>query len=71
MPNIMDTFEAPYDYGSIMHYGPTTFSKNGNATLEAIFDAQGTMGQRAGFSDVDIWKIEKLYGCKTGKPFRK
>ncbi|KAK3087810.1 hypothetical protein FSP39_010940 [Pinctada imbricata] len=67
MPNIMDTFDSPYDYGSIMHYGPKTFSKNGETVLEALYDDHKTMGQRVGFSDADIWKIEKLYDCKPGK----
>ncbi|XP_033726937.1 blastula protease 10-like isoform X2 [Pecten maximus] len=63
--NILNTLGAPYDYGSVMHYGATTFSKNGNPTLKALFDDKGTMGQRNGFSAVDIWKINKLYGCNT------
>ncbi|XP_060084982.1 uncharacterized protein LOC132564343 [Ylistrum balloti] len=63
--NILNTLDSPYDYGSVMHYGATTFSKNGNPTLKALFDDKGTMGQRDGFSAVDIWKINKLYGCTT------
>ncbi|XP_062621317.1 zinc metalloproteinase nas-13-like [Saccostrea cucullata] len=65
--NIMDTLGTIYDYGSIMHYGATTFSKNGSPTLVAKFNTRGTMGQRSGFSEMDIWKIKKLYGCENGK----
>ncbi|OWF49562.1 Zinc metalloproteinase nas-4 [Mizuhopecten yessoensis] len=64
--NILNTLNAPYDYGSIMHYGAYTFSKNGNPALKALFDDKGTMGQRDGFSAVDIWKINKLYSCTGG-----
>lgn len=64
--NIMDTLGTVYDYGSIMHYSATTFSKNGRPTLVAKYNTQGTMGQRFGLSEMDIWKIEKLYGCVSG-----
>ncbi|XP_048729823.1 zinc metalloproteinase nas-13-like [Ostrea edulis] len=66
--NIMDTLGTLYDYGSIMHYGATIFSKNGKPTLVPKFNTHGTMGQRSGFSEMDIWKIKKLYGCVNGDP---
>lgn len=62
----MDTLGTLYDYGSIMHYGATIFSKNGKPTLVPKFNTHGTMGQRSGFSEMDIWKIKKLYGCVNG-----
>ena len=64
----LDTLGAPYDYGSIMHYGKYTFSANGKPTLTPLFDPKGTMGQRVDFSLLDVWKIIKLYQC-TGSKF--
>ncbi len=49
-----------------MHYGPYAFSKNGKKTITQKKSGSGTIGQRAGFSDKDIRKIQKLYRCDTG-----
>ncbi|GMT35826.1 hypothetical protein PFISCL1PPCAC_27123 [Pristionchus fissidentatus] len=53
-----------YDYTSIMHYGNKAFSRNGQPT---IVPKQNTaaIGQRSGFSKVDAYKINTLYGCKA------
>ena len=63
----LTTLGAPYDYGSIMHYGTDVFSKDGTQpTITPKYDPNGELGQRGGFSPLDIWKINKLYGCNTG-----
>ncbi|CAH1789765.1 unnamed protein product [Owenia fusiformis] len=54
-----------YDYGSVMHYQAGAFSKNGQPTIVA--KTPGTrLGQRAGFSQLDIRKINMLYKCSGG-----
>lgn len=59
-----------YDYGSIMHYGKTAFSKNGNNTINIKVPpgtATTTIGQRDGLSAKDKAAINKLYNpgpCK-------
>ncbi len=51
---------GPYDYGSIMHYRATSFSKNGKPTI--VPKKPGvTIGQRNGLSDRDINAINLLY----------
>jgi hypothetical protein len=48
-----------YDFGSIMHYGPFAFSRNGRRTLETI--PPGTaIGQRAGLAAGDIRGVKKV-----------
>lgn len=51
-----------YDYGSIMHYGAYSFSKNGKPTLSRLNSFTGYMGQRSTLSDNDIASINTLYG---------
>ncbi|KHJ98666.1 shTK domain protein [Oesophagostomum dentatum] len=59
---MIDHLETDYDYGSVMHYAPTAFSKNGKPTIEPR--KKGVeIGQRIGFSDTDLYKINKLYNC--------
>lgn len=59
-----------YDYGSIMHYGKTAFSKNGNNTIDIKIPpgtAATTIGQRTGLSSKDKAGINKIYNsgpCK-------
>jgi Astacin (Peptidase family M12A) len=48
-----------YDYGSIMHYPATAFSKNGQPTIVAKNGA--AIGQRAGLSDGDKTAVSSIY----------
>jgi hypothetical protein len=57
---------GPYDYGSIMHYSATAFSKNGQPTIEADqpLPPGVVMGQRYGLSDGDVAGIAEVYPPK-------
>jgi len=54
---------GPYDYGSIMHYGPTAFSINGQATITPTqaLPAGVVMGQRSGLSAGDRAAVRFMY----------
>jgi hypothetical protein len=49
------------DYGSVMLYGRNFFSSNGKDTLVPTIAVQ--IGQRDGFSPVDLAAVRTLYGC--------
>jgi hypothetical protein len=49
-----------YDLGSIMHYPPLAFSKNGQPTI-VVKVGNKPIGQRAGLSKGDIAAIRKMY----------
>ena len=59
----MQTFKTEYDYGSVMHYGKTAFSKNGLATI--VPRKNVSIGQRIGFSNLDLQEINALYQCNS------
>ena len=61
----IDTLKIPYDYDSIMHYGTDGFSKNGKPTLRSIRDPARALGQRKGFTQIDIQEINSLYQCSS------
>nr|XP_040234261.2 seminal metalloprotease 1-like [Anopheles coluzzii] len=55
-------FSVQYDYGSVMHYSSTAFSKNGEKTIVPK-DPNATIGQRVGMSERDISKLNHMYKC--------
>ncbi len=59
-----------YDFGSIMHYPPYAFSRNGQPTIEAIVPIPPgvVMGQRADLSSCDIKGIRQLYPNVQKRP---
>lgn len=56
------TFGYSYDYGSVMHYSRTAFSKNGQETITPL-DPNAVIGQRTGVSETDIAKLNAMYNC--------
>ncbi|EDV92507.1 zinc metalloproteinase nas-4 [Drosophila grimshawi] len=60
-------FGVEYDYASVMHYSPTSFTRNGQPTLRALRSSSDAhlMGQRRGFSAGDLRKINAMYKCKV------
>lgn len=52
---------AVYDYGSVMHYPATAFSRNGKPTISKRQIGGPEIGQRTGLSDGDIKSVEEIY----------
>lgn len=50
-----------YDYGSLMHYGATGFTKFGFPVMDSVPPGIG-IGQRDGYSRGDIDALKRLYG---------
>ena len=60
-----DEYTSTLDFGSIMMYGPTFFSKNGQPTIEKKDGSSYTI-QRNGLSAGDIQGINQMYPASTG-----
>ncbi|XP_055324074.1 hatching enzyme 1.2 isoform X2 [Sitodiplosis mosellana] len=58
-------YGVEYDYGSVMHYSPNAFSRNGQPTITAKRYASNNMGQRDAFSSADVAKINQMYKCSN------
>ncbi|KAM3614726.1 uncharacterized protein V6R79_018509 [Siganus canaliculatus] len=64
--SITTTFNAPYDYMSVMHYGKDYFSKNGGDTIVTkLPEYQDRIGQRMEMSSIDVYKLNRLYNCNS------
>ncbi|XP_040566852.1 low choriolytic enzyme [Lepeophtheirus salmonis] len=58
------TFGMAYDYGSIMHYGLTYFSTNGQNTISLKKSTTARIPNRSGMSDLDVQKTKAAYECQ-------
>ncbi|KAL6462068.1 hypothetical protein MHYP_G00302130 [Metynnis hypsauchen] len=58
-----NNLNTPYDYSSVMHYGKTAFSINGQDTITPIPNPSVQIGQRVDLSAIDIKRINILYKC--------
>ena len=61
----VDTLGIQYDLESVMHYGNFAFTKNGKHTVQSIEDPQKRLGNVNGLSNLDVVKINALYGCSS------
>nr|XP_002123301.1 meprin A subunit alpha-like isoform X1 [Ciona intestinalis] len=62
--SVVDDRRVRYDYDSVMHYGDTSFSSNGQPTIVTLDPAfQDVIGQRRTFSEGDVTKINRMYKC--------
>ncbi|KAJ8289811.1 hypothetical protein GJAV_G00005590 [Gymnothorax javanicus] len=57
---------TPYDYYSVMHYGPYTFSNgNGTTIITKLPQFQNIIGQTLDMSHFDVVELNKLYKCTS------
>ncbi|GMR60268.1 hypothetical protein PMAYCL1PPCAC_30463, partial [Pristionchus mayeri] len=65
-----NTFDLPYDHGSVMHYGPNSFSKSPKSPTISAKDANYfmTMGNREEPSFLDVALVNQLYSCQDSCP---
>jgi hypothetical protein len=63
-PSSYGNYGTSYDLDSVMHYGSTSFSKNGKYTITAKSSSnQSRIGQRERISTGDIARIKNMYSC--------
>ncbi|XP_056270089.1 meprin A subunit beta [Pseudoliparis swirei] len=61
---------VPYDYGSVMHYSKTSFNIASEPSIVTkIPHFMDVIGQRMGFSDSDLTKLNSLYRCTKSSTF--
>ncbi|BHF75838.1 Bone morphoproteintic protein 1 [Sparganum proliferum] len=61
----INSFDDPYDYQSIMHYGRNTFAKPGRSETVTPTDPNAIIGQRKKLSPSDVRQTNKLYNCPS------
>jgi hypothetical protein len=61
-----NTDHGAYDYGSVMHYSPYAFSRNGLKTIAAWDPSkESLMGQRSALSAGDAAALRAMYGSRS------
>ncbi|KAM9766152.1 high choriolytic enzyme 1-like [Menidia menidia] len=58
-----NNLQTPYDFNSVMHYGRTAFSRNGQPTIVAKSNPNLVFGNAREMSANDIARVNRLYRC--------
>ncbi|KZS17670.1 putative Metalloendopeptidase [Daphnia magna] len=66
-PDVIQYLGASYDYGSVMHYGAYSFPIDPSIPTIITRQPGVEIGQRKGFSEVDIFKLNALYKCNPAQ----
>ncbi|GAB1600721.1 zinc metalloproteinase nas-6-like, partial [Argonauta hians] len=66
-PPIVNTQGLPYDYNSIMHYNAYEFAIDRSIKTVIPLKKGVTIGQRIGMSQLDVVRVQRLYGCPERK----
>lgn len=61
---VMQNLGVAYDTGSLMHYGRNAFSKDYRSATIIPRNPAANIGQRRGFSEIDLLKLNRLYECQ-------
>ncbi|XP_058038261.1 meprin A subunit alpha-like [Ahaetulla prasina] len=58
---------TPYDYESVMHYGPYSFSKNNSvpSITTKIPEFNNVIGQSKDMSKIDVKRLNRMYHCAS------
>lgn len=59
----VNSFNSPYDIGSLMQYGGKYFSKNRKPTIVEKATGKAVKAQRKGFAQSDIEQLRAMYNC--------
>ncbi|KAL9973970.1 hypothetical protein ACROYT_G020497 [Oculina patagonica] len=62
----IDSLGTRYDYGSLMHYSSTAFSRNGRPTI-FVKRSGVSIGQRRGLSTIDAQQANLLYKAQCAR----
>ncbi|XP_051008891.1 meprin A subunit alpha [Acomys russatus] len=65
--NILTDLNTPYDYESLMHYRPFSFTKNESVPTitTKIPEFNAVIGQHLDFSAIDLERLNRMYNCTT------
>uniref|UniRef100_A0A670Z1D5 Metalloendopeptidase n=1 Tax=Pseudonaja textilis TaxID=8673 RepID=A0A670Z1D5_PSETE len=65
--NLISDLNTPYDYESVMHYGPYSFSKNKSVRTitTKIPEFNNVIGQSQDMSKIDVERLNRMYHCAS------
>ncbi|NXY50067.1 MEP1A protein, partial [Ceuthmochares aereus] len=69
--SFLDDLNTPYDYESVLHYGPYSFNINSNVPTitTKIPEFNEIIGQRLDFSRIDLLRLNRMYNCTSSLTF--